>query len=79
MNLPLTSMKSFISPAFIRNFAITSLVTTASLGSLILGLISKGREREGIKFIPFMIILTLSIFFLVRFFIQNLIGGLFGI
>ncbi len=79
MNLPLTSMGTLISPAFVRTFAIISLITTASLGSLILGLISKGKERDGIKFIPLMIILTLSVFFLVRFFIQRLIGGLFGI
>ena len=77
--LPITFSQNMVSSSFILTFSIVSLITTSILGSLVLGLISKGKEKYGIKFIPILLILTLSIFFLTRFLIGSLFGGLFGI
>lgn len=77
-NLPLSFTKVDISIDFIIMFAIISLATSSILGSLILGLISKGKERDGVKFIPILMALSLSLFFLARFFVRNVLGGLFG-
>ncbi len=78
MNLPLAVTEVSISTSFIIRYAIVSLITTSILGSLVLGLISKGKEKEGIKFIPALILLTVVVFFLVRTVIKNVLGGLFG-
>ena len=76
--LPMSFTEVSIDPDFVMMFAIIFLITSSFLGSLILGSISKGREREGIKFIPILIVLSLGVFFLVRFAIKNMLGGLFG-
>lgn len=70
--LPLTLSKLSISPDFIMTFVIVCLVTTSIFGSLVLGLIKKGNEREGLKYIPVVLALTLLTFFLVKIIISNL-------
>ena len=77
-NLPLSFTKVNISINFVITFAVISLVTSSILGSLILGLINKGKEREGIKFIPILIALTIGLFFMTRIAVKNMLGGLFG-
>ena len=77
--IPVTFSQISISTHFVLMFAIISLVTTSILGSLVLGLINKGREKDGIKFIPVLIVFTLGIFFLTRVLIGSLLGGLFGL
>lgn len=78
MNLPISFTKVGITSGFVVTFVIIFLITSCVLGSLILGLIAKGREREGLKFMPILIAISLSVFFLVRFAIKNMLGGLFG-
>ena len=67
-----------VSPEFVIKFSVVSLITNSVLGSLILGLINNGKERRGMKYIPFLIGLTVGIFFFVRFVIKNMLSGLFG-
>lgn len=74
---PIAMTKVTISSGFITMFVLLCLVTTSILGSLVLGLIRKGREREGLKFIPILLAITISIFFLVRFLISSMLGSLF--
>ena len=78
-SMPISLSTISVSISFIIKFAITSLITTSIMGSLVIGLISKGKEKQGIKFIPMLIALTLLIFFSVRFMIKNLLSGLFGL
>lgn len=75
--LPLSFAQMSIDSNFVITFAVISLITTSILGGLVLGSISSGRERDGIKFIPVLIVLSLSVFFLVRLVIQAVLGGLF--
>ncbi len=77
--LPINFTEVNITADFVIMFSVIFLVTSSVLGSLILGLISKGRERDGIKFMPVLIALSLAMFFLVRFGIKNMLGGLFNI
>lgn len=78
-SLPLSFSNINISIKFIMQFAIISMITSSILGSLILGLISKGDEKQGLKFAPILIIISLVVFFLTRFVIENMLGGLFGV
>lgn len=77
--LPLNITAVKINPKFVVMFAVMFLITSSVLGSLILGLIAKGKEREGIKFMPVLIALSLFVFFFVRFAIKNLLSGLLGV
>jgi archaellum biogenesis protein FlaJ (TadC family) len=77
--LPLTFTKVSITPEFVNTYVIISMMLTSLMGSLILGLIAKGKEKEGLKYLPILVILTLCLFFLVKFLIKTLLGGLFDI
>ncbi len=77
-NIPITFSHISVTPSFVMTYTLISLVTTSVLGALIIGLISKGKEKEGIKYIPVLVILTVSLFFLVRFVISTILSGLFN-
>ncbi len=79
LNLPLTFSKVLIEPSFILQYTITSMIVDSIMGALVLGLIAKGKEKEGLKFIPLFISITIPLFFLVKFLISNLLSGLFNI
>lgn len=76
LSMPLTITKVSITPEFVMTYVVTSLVMTAVMGSLILGLISKGEEKQGFKLIPILIAVSILIFFSVRFLVSALLGGL---
>ena len=75
-SLPLNITAITISSKFLLIYIITFLVVNAILGSMIIGLIGKGREKEGIKNIPIILFLNLSIFFLIKFLLTSLGAGL---
>lgn len=77
VSTPLSIHQVTISEDFIIFFIVISLITTSILGSLILGLISTGKEKDGVKYIPFIIAATLLVFFIVRILIRSLLGGFF--
>jgi len=77
--IPLSFTSVSIEPSFVLRYTITSMIVTSILGSLVLGLISKGKEKEGLKYIPILITITISLFFLVKFLIGSLLSGLFNI
>ncbi len=61
------AMKSVsVSQSFVIQYSVVSLVTTSLLGSLVLGIIAKGREREGLKYTFPLIVASLVIFFGIR-------------
>lgn len=76
MNLPLSFSTISITPIFVTVFSISYLVFTSIFGSMAIGLISGGKEKYGIKYIPILIALTLIVYFTIRYLIGNLIGGL---
>ena len=79
IDIPLSLKAIAISPEFVKNYAIISIITTAIFGSFIVGLISKGKEKEGIRMLPVLIIISLLLFFLVRLVARSLLGNLFGV
>ncbi len=77
MNMPINITSVSIGVDFVMEYVIISLVTTSILGSMALGAISNGDEKQGLKYAPVLIAVALSVFFLVRFFINTLLSGLF--
>lgn len=80
-NLPFSLSKINISTTFITWFAITFILVTDILASLILGLVNKGDEKSGLRFIIPLLLISYGIFFMVRivlrkFLLENLsLGG----
>ena len=77
-NVPFTLISINISTTFIIYFSLTFLIVTDILGSLILGLVSKGSERDGIKYIAPLIAVSVTIFFTVRIFLSDYFSALFS-
>ncbi len=60
----------------ITRFVLISILTTVFFGSLVLGQISKGDEKEGLHHIPLLVVSSLSLFFLVLWLLRKLLGTL---
>jgi len=71
---PITITESPIPLNFIINFIIIVLVTLNVFGSLTLGAIKKGEIKEGVKYMPILLLVSLGLFFLVRIIIKNVFG-----
>ena len=63
-----------ISEEFIVLFSIVALLITSIFASLIIGVISTGKEKGGLKFIPLILIISMILFFAVRFFVKGSFG-----
>ena len=79
VGLPFTITQIGISESFVISLVITSLITNSLMASLTLGLIGNGKEKEGLKYFPIMITISLLIFFLVRLVLRTMFSTLFGI
>ncbi len=76
-SVPISFSEISIGNDFIMMFSVVFLITSSIMGSLILGLISKGKERDGIKWIPILIAASLAVFFISRIVVKSLVGDLF--
>jgi len=75
--LPFTLSEISISVNFIIWFALAFLVATDILASLVLGLVSKGDEKEGVRYIIPLILISLAVFFIARFVLLRSFAGVF--
>ena len=78
IQMPFNISKVGVSTSFIMNYAIFSLIITSSLGSLVIGTISKGKAKYGLRFMPIIVVISLVVFFIVRTLVSSMLGGLFG-
>lgn len=77
-NAPFTLTKITISVPFVTYLSIAFLAVTSFLASMIIGLVSKGDEKSGLKYsIPLIIISTL-VFFLVKGLMATYFSGFFS-
>ena len=65
-NIPFALSNVSVSVDFVIYFSIVFVVVSNILASLVLGLVSKGREKEGFKYSLPMILLSVGIFFVAR-------------
>lgn len=68
-----------IRPEFMFNFSLISIIVSAIVGSLIIGLILNGKERTGVKYILPFTLLAVFFFFVVRYTLNILFGGYFRV
>ncbi|MCS7134631.1 MAG: type II secretion system F family protein [Candidatus Pacearchaeota archaeon] len=75
--LPLTVFPIKIDISLLKIFCIILLIVTSLFSSLVLGLITKGEEKEGLKYIPILTTCSLITFFTVRIIIVKLLSAFF--
>ncbi|MBU0761273.1 MAG: type II secretion system F family protein [Nanoarchaeota archaeon] len=78
VNLPFTITDINISSAFIFYFCISFIIAMCIFASLIIGLVSKGSEREGMKFMVVLVVIALLVFFVSRWFLLKYFVSSFG-
>ncbi|MBM3304263.1 MAG: hypothetical protein FJY76_04130 [Candidatus Aenigmarchaeota archaeon] len=59
-----------VSPDFLMLYAVVSLLVTSFFGSLTIGLIKDGKEKQGVKYMPLLLVLSLGVFFATRIFVS---------
>jgi len=67
-----------ISINFIKYFSLFFIIFIDFFAALVLGLVSKGEEREGMKYLLPMLLISLALFFVVRFILRGFVAGLFS-
>lgn len=67
VSLPFTMTSVNISTSFIIYFSLIFIIVIDVLASLILGLVSKGQEKQGLKYILPLIGISITLFFAVRY------------
>lgn len=79
-SMPASSPVSFssinISSTFIFYFSLSFIIVMDFMAALILGLVSKGDEKEGLRYFPIMLLLSLGIFFIVGKVLSGVLGGM---
>jgi len=63
-----------VSPDFLITYSLLTLVLSSFFGSLIIGLLQDGKEKAGIKYIPIILTLNLTIYFVARLVLARFIG-----
>lgn len=76
--LPFTLSTVNISITFVKYFSVIFIITTDILASLVLGLVSKGEEKQGLRYLLPLLIISLGVFFATRFFLSGFVSGLIG-
>ncbi|RLI93256.1 MAG: hypothetical protein DRO89_00375 [Candidatus Altiarchaeales archaeon] len=72
---PISMTETQLDPEFISTFAMISLTVTSIFGSLIMGLILRGDVKDGIKYLPFLLIISIGLFLLGSYAMDTIFGG----
>jgi archaellum biogenesis protein FlaJ (TadC family) len=72
----LNTSSSIIDPGFVVFFSQIILFVGGIFASLILGAISSGKEKDGVKYIPFIFLFSFGLFHLIRFALSVSFGPL---
>lgn len=65
-----------ITQEFLMYYISISLAITSFFGGLLVGLIQEGKEKAGLRYIPILLIISLSVFFLTRIMVVRIFGAI---
>jgi len=74
LNLPLAFNEIGISPQLVIYFAISFIVVTDFISTLVIGLVNKGEAKLGLKFFIPLVTFSLTVFFVVRIFLTDFLS-----
>ena len=75
-SLPISMTTVRITPAFIKTYAIISLVASSLFGSMVTGLIMSGEEKQGLRYFPMLVVLAVGLFLLGGWILDVTLGGM---
>jgi archaeal flagellar protein FlaJ len=75
---PFTMSSATVSLDFIKYFSLIFIIVSDILAVLVLGLVSKGEEKAGLKYLVPILLISILTFFAVRMALSGFISGLFG-
>ncbi len=78
VNLPFTLSKINVPVNFVVYFTLTFIIIIDILASFILGLVNKGKEKEGLKYIVPLVTCGVTVFFLTRYVLLRYFADFFG-
>jgi len=76
--LPLLGGASSLSPETVFWFSIIAIAIGAFFSALAAGVISKGKESEGMPYVPLLLAVSIGAFLLITYLLEALMGGFFG-
>lgn len=79
MSLPFTLSNIGLSPTFIIYFSLVFLIAVDIISCLVIGLVNKGDEKYGLKYMVPLIMVSLAIFFAIRIFLYSFLAQSFNI
>lgn len=65
-----------VDPEFFVHFALGAMTISSFFGGIAMGLIEKGSQKAGVRYIPALLLLNFLIFFLVRKVVSSLLSGM---
>ena len=77
LNVPVSFSKISISLNFIVYYSLAFIIAIGTLSSLIIGLVSKGSEKYGLKYLIPILLIGITIFLLIRFLLSGFVAGMF--
>ncbi len=77
--MPIAIMDVKIKAPFIQKYSIISLLASTFFGSIVAGLIMTGEEKQGLKYFPVMLVLSIGLFLLAGWILQKTLGGMLNL
>lgn len=77
-DLPVSFSSISVSEDFIFYFSLIFIIVMNIMASLVLGLVNKGSEKEGLRFLPIMLIISVGIFLITSKLLGGILGGIMG-
>jgi len=75
-SMPISMTGVSVDPEFIRMYSYISMSVSCVMGSMIMGLILKGEEKEGFKYMPVLLVIALVLYTLGSWVLENTLGGM---
>ena len=76
-NMPMSFSEMNVSLDFLFYFSVIFLIAIDVLACLVLGLVSKGEEKAGVKYLFPLLTISLAVFFSIKYFLSGFISGMF--
>lgn len=77
--MPVTAATISIKPEFARMYSIVSICISTLFGCLVMGLILKGEETAGFKYMPIILPVALALFYLASYLLKEFLGGMMSV
>lgn len=73
---PISLTKTTLDPEFVSMFALISLSVSSLFGSIIMGLILKGDNKSGLKYLPLLLLVSIGLFLVGSYAMNVIFGGM---